>query len=101
MDRQSNMVLRTIFLWGILLFSGTSVYPHADTQLIHHDSFTVTLNEGLPSGTEVDSYDDEHINPDYEIHEVVDNSFLMPVFGHPASFFNYSTSFWQPPKISE
>ena len=98
MYKQRKILLRIIFLLGVLLCSGISRYSDSDIPLIITERSSDTQKEVNTPVSEIDIYDDEQINAISEFYALADPAFQLPVSRDRIFIFNYTSSLWQPPR---
>jgi hypothetical protein len=100
MKMQKNILFRLLFIAAVLFCLGLEV---------HSDYNTLVCNVELSSGmncednnlsSDVDAFDDDHINQVHELNLVAEPVFWIPTPKYIFLLPEFSYSGWQPPKYS-
>jgi len=100
MKVSKHILFRLLFLTAVLFCLGLEVYTNYNTPVCNIELSSEQNREDNNVLSEVDSFEDDHINQVHEPFIFVEQRVLIPNSNAPFLLIDFSFSSWQPPKSS-
>jgi hypothetical protein len=100
MKESKHILFRLLFLIAILFCLGLEVYTYYNTPVCNMEVSSKQNCEDNNVLSEVDSFEDDHINQVYEPLYLDEQKIFIPFSNNDFLLNDFSFSSWQPPKYS-
>ncbi len=100
MKVSKHILFRLLFLTAVLFCLGLEVYTYYNTPICNTELFSEQNCEDNNVLSEVDSFEDDHINQVHEPIYFVEQLIVIPISNDSFLLKEFSFSSWQPPKSS-